>query len=270
MTFDPSETVTGIRGVPDYSTLDFREPVHDVALVIPVLNENGRVLEQLHEIGLQKPAVDIVIADGGSTDGSTNPAVLKALGVTSLLTKFGAGRLSAQLRLAIHYCLARRFQAVITMDGNGKDGAAGIAAIDASLRSGCDFVQGSRFVRGGRAVNTPLSRYIAIRFVHAPLISLASHHWYTDTTNGFRGHSRRLLEDPRVDPLRDEFESYELLAYLPVRAAQLGFRVSEVPVTRAYPPGQATPTKIHGMRAHASLLRTLLKAARGDYAPSPR
>ncbi len=96
-------------------------------------------------------------------------------------------------------------------------------------------MQGSRFVPGGRAVRTPWARYLGIRLLHAPLISLAAGHRYTDTTNGFRAYSARFLSDPRVAPFRDVFSAYELHYYLAIRAARLGFRVAELPVTRTYP-----------------------------------
>lgn len=259
--------VTGVSGVPDYRVTPIAAKRHAYALVIPVLNENGRVTGQLRTIQAAHPDVDVIIADGGSTDGSTDPQVLAGLGVTMLLTKLGPGKLSAQLRMAIHFCLDAGYDAVITMDGNGKDGVDGIATVVAAIREGYDFVQGSRFVKGGVAQNTPGSRYLAIRLAHAPITSMGARHWFTDTTNGFRGHSRRLLADPRVEPLRDVFQTYELLAYLPIRASRLGYRVTEVPVTRVYPRGQAKPTKIHGTSAHANLVRILLDAVRGSYDP---
>jgi glycosyltransferase involved in cell wall biosynthesis len=262
--------VTDIGGVPDYTVTDFRPRTHIHALVIPVLNENGRITQQLEAIAAVKPAVDVILADGGSTDGSTDLESLNARGVTTLLTKTGPGKLSAQLRMAIHFCVETAYDAVITMDGNGKDGVDGIDTIASALHQGYDFVQGSRFVRGGVAKNTPPSRYVAIRLIHAPITSIGARHWYTDTTNGFRGHSRRLLTDPRVAPLRDVFDTYELLAYLPVRAARLGYRVTEAPVSRAYPKGEAKPTKIRGLSGHAGLLRILLNAAAGRYGPDVR
>lgn len=261
---------TGQIGVPAYQIARLSQPRHTVALVIPVLNENGRLLGQLQRIHAADSRVDVVIADGGSTDGSTEVNLLEALGVTTLLTKTGSGRLSAQLRMAIHYCLGSSYQGIITMDGNGKDNAADIAVFVEALRRGLDFVQGSRFIRGGAAINTPLLRYLGIRLVHAPLTSISAGKRYTDSTNGFRGHSRRLLEDPRVAPLRDDFDTYELLAYLPIRAARLGYRVAEVPVTRAYPSGGDTPTKIHGAKGHLRLLSILAKAGVGRYNPGPQ
>ncbi len=259
--------VTDVDGVPDYTIETFAPRRHDLALVIPVINENGRLTSQLDAISALAPDVDVIIADGGSDDGSTEADVLARRGVRALLTKTGPGRLSAQLRMGIHYALQQGYEGVITMDGNGKDDPAGIAVIAAALRAGNDFVQGSRFIPGGRAENTPWERYVAIRLIHAPITSLGARHRFTDTTNGFRGHSRALLTDPRVAPLRDVFTTYELLAYLPIRASRLGYRVCEVPVIRSYPRGEAKPTKISGTGAHTDLLKIVARAARGDYAP---
>jgi dolichol-phosphate mannosyltransferase len=63
------------------------------------------------------------------------------------------------------------------------------------------------------------------------------------------------------------FDTYELLAYLPIRAARLGYVCTEVPVTRAYPPAGEIPTKIHGRRAQLELVRILARAASGRYDP---
>jgi hypothetical protein len=99
-----------------------------------------------------------------------------------------------------------------------------------------------------------------VKLLHAPLISLAARHRYTDTTNGFRAYSRRLLLDDRVAPFREVFSRYELHYYLAIRAARLGYRVCEVPVTRCYPAGEAAPTKISPLRGNWLILRTLAAA----------
>jgi dolichol-phosphate mannosyltransferase len=267
VTFHFTSFINSVPGVPNYTSIKFREPTNDFALVIPVLNEGSRITQQLERIRESRIEFDVVVSDGGSTDGAITVEIMQSLGVSALLSKRGNGHLSAQLRMAIHYCLAAGYRGLVTMDGNNKDGIEGIERIGFLLHQGYDFVQGSRFIEGGQSINTPILRYAAIRAIHAPITSFASKHWYTDTTNGFRGHSRKLLEDLRVAPLRDVFDSYELLAYLPIRAARLGFRVGEVPVTRAYPKGVTIPTKIHGLRAHSSLFKVLIRAAIGSYNP---
>lgn len=254
-------------GVPTYTAENLNPSKFNLALVIPVINEGQRFLNQLKLISELKPNVDIIIADGGSTDGSTAIHALKQLGVTTILTISEPGKLSSQLRMAIHYVLNQNYLGLITMDGNGKDGVEGIPKFIVALNSGLDFVQGSRFIYGGKAVNTPFMRYLSIRFLHAPLTSIGAKYFYTDTTNGFRGHSRKLLEDPRVSPLRSIFQSYELIAYLPIRAGRLGFNVKEVPVTRSYPTNSKIPTKIRGINSHLKLIFILIKAILGHYNP---
>ncbi|UNK02051.1 glycosyltransferase [Ralstonia insidiosa] len=111
---------------------------------------------------------DIVIVDGGSTDGSLETTMLDANRVRTLLEKTAPGRLSAQLRCAYAYCLKEGYRSIVTIDGNDKDDPEAISRFIAALDDGYDFVQASRFVRGGQEENTPLSRSLAIRLIHAP------------------------------------------------------------------------------------------------------
>ena len=164
--------------------------------------------------------------------------------------------------MGFYYALQRGYNGIVTIDGNNKDSIEDMPRFLEKLDEGYDFVQGSRFVRGGKAIRTPLSRYLAVRLLHAPMISLAAKQRFTDTTNAYRAYSRHYLEHPDVQPLREIFVSYELLAYLSVRASQLGLRACEIPVTRAYPKGEKTPTKIKSIRGHFELIKILLNTMR--------
>lgn len=239
---------------------------HDHALVIPVINEGARIRGQLDRTRAAALPVDVIVADGGSTDGSLDPE-FTATRTRAVLTKTGPGRLSAQLRMAYAWALREGYRGIVTIDGNGKDGVGAVATVVERLIGGADYVQGSRYARGGVAENTPLERTIGNRLIHAPLLSLSGRTWLTDTTNGFRGYSRRYLTDPRVQPFRDIFMNYELLFYLTVRAGQIGMTVCEVPVERRYPAKAAVPTKITGAGAKADVFRQTFAAAMGRYAP---
>ena len=256
-------------GVPAYTSETFREKEHDYALLIPVINEGSRILSELKRalhFCVQEHA-DIILCDGGSTDGSMEEERLKRLKVNTLLVKKSAGKQGAQLRTGIDFALARGYKGVVTVDGNNKDSVEDVPRFIEKLREGYGYVQGSRFVKGGRAIRTPLLRLVAIRCLHAPVISLATGHVFTDTTNGYRAYSAAFLSDERVQPLRDVFVEYELLSYLSVRAVRTGYRVCEIPVTRCYPKTGKTPTKISFFSGNAGLVKCLFDAAAGKYDP---
>ncbi|MFM5907980.1 MAG: glycosyltransferase family 2 protein [Novosphingobium sp.] len=241
-------------------------------IVIPVINEGeriGRQLRAMAALGIPQ-AIDTVVVDGGSNDGSLGAELLEATGLRAVITKTGQGRLSAQLRCGYAWALLQGYDGVITIDGNGKDGVESLPNFAAALDDGFDYVQASRFIAGGEARNTPLSRWLAIRLIHAPVLSIAARHWLTDTTQGYRAYSARYLLDQRVQPFRTVFTGYELLAYLTVRAGQIGYRVKELPTSRVYPQGEAVPTKISGLAALWNLMAVMLKAFAGAYAPPRR
>ena len=240
----------------------------DYCVVIPVINEGERIvslLSNMHAIGIPAQA-DIIIVDGGSSDGSLELERLKALGVRALPLKTAPGKLSAQLRCAYAFALDQGYEGIVTIDGNDKDDPAPIPQFIKALASGVDFVQASRFLPGGVAENTPLSRDIAIRVIHAPMLSLSSGFHWTDTTQGFRAYSRRMLLDQKVSPFRDVFVTYELLAYLSYRAPKLGYRCTEMATSRRYPKGEV-PTKISAFRGNLSVLQILFSACMGKYNP---
>ncbi len=257
------------NGVPDYDAYALREKQSDYILLIPIINEGERIRTELaraQRAGIDR-LCDIVLCDGGSTDGSTETQALAALGVAALLIKRGPGKQGAQLRTGIQWALARGYAGILTIDGNNKDSIESVPLFLDKLRAGFDFVQGSRFIPGGEAVNTPKSRLLAVRLLHAPVISLTAGQRFTDTTNAFRAHSRRYLADERVMPLRDVFSGYELLAYLSTRWAKCGYRACEVPVKRVYPAQGRTPTKISPVRGNLELLCVLFANAFGRYNP---
>ena len=253
--------------VPEFDTLELCPKQHDFVLVIPVLNEGGRIQGQLRKLAALGHPIDIIIADGGSTDGSLEETFLQDVGVRARLTKTGSGKLSAQLRMAYAWALRQGYKGIVTVDGNGKDGMEAVSLFLQRLEDGYDYIQGSRYHPDGAHENTPLERTVANRMIHAPMLSLASGTKLTDTTNGYRGYSARYLLNPAVQPFREVFNAYELLFYLSVRAGQLGLRVTEIPVSRSYPRSGKTPTKIAGFSGKLKILQQTLAAALGRFTP---
>ena len=248
-----------LNGVPNFNCFEYTEKQHDYCVLIPIINEGERIkkeLERAIEYYVDDVA-DIIICDGGSTDGCTEENGLRTLRVNTLLVKDDIGKQGAQLRMGFHFAVNRGYKGVITIDGNNKDSIEDVPKFIEKLEEGYDLIQGSRFVKGGVAENTPFTRLIAVRLIHAPVISLTAGQWFTDTTNAYRGYSMRYLTDERVQVFRDIFMTYELLAYLSVRATQLGMKACEIPVRRSYPKTGKTPTKISFFKGNSELMKIL-------------
>ncbi len=254
--------------VPSFDVSMWLGREHRYCVIIPVINEGERIKSLLTRMAACSVSLsaDIIIVDGGSTDGSLELSFLQSVGVRGLILKTGFGKLSAQLRCAYAFALDQGYEGIITIDGNDKDDPEAIHDFIRALTDGVDFVQASRYLKGGVAVNTPLSRDFAIKFIHAPMLSIASGFKWTDTTQGFRAYSRKMLLDPKIDIFREVFTTYELLAYLSYRAPKLGYRCVELATVRRYPKGEV-PTKISAFKGNLSVLLVLFKACLGKYNP---
>jgi len=257
-------------------TLAWEPPVYQVreffakrtryCICITVFNEGDRIRNQLARMKSQAHLADILIADGQSSDGSTDPDFLKQMGVQALLTT-GEYGLSTATRMGVAYAMEHGYEGIVTIDGNGKDGVEALPDFLAELDNSYDLVQGSRFMKGGFHKNTPWDRRLGIHWIMVPLLALSCGYRYSDPTNAFRAMSSRFLKDPRVQPMRRVFVRFNLQLYFIFRAARLGFRVKEIPVVRVYPDDGTVPTKIHGLRLRFLNLLEFLWVIAGRYNP---
>ncbi len=251
--------------MPAHTSLTLHPHNCSVALLIGVLNEGAQFTRQLDALQPYREQVDIIIVDGGSTDGATSPEALAGKIRTLLVNTSSQRGLSVQYRIGLAHALNEGYDAIIMMDGNGKDGPAAIPRFLEALSGGAHFVQGSRFLPGGEHENTPPLRVFGIRFVFNPLMGLATGHRYSDAMNGFKGVSRGFLTHPRLQPFREVFCGYNLQYYLNYMAPRLGLRIMEIPVSRKYRTGVRVQSKITSPRAYFRVLGELLATVTGRY-----
>lgn len=261
-----------IKNIPDkwqfpaFDVTEFFSKKNKYCVCVFVINEGEKVQKQLEKMSVYSNIIDVIVADGGSTDDSLSENFLARNKIRTLLTKNGSGKLSAQMRMAFTWALSEGYEGVVVVDGNGKDDIAAIPNFVRLLDEGYDHIQGSRFIKGGKAINTPLERLIAVKLIHAPLISLAARNIHTDTTNGFRAYSANLLKDDSIAVFRDIFATYELHYHLAIESSRdNNFKIIETPVTREYPKKGKTPTKISPIKGNIKVLYILVNAISGRY-----
>ena len=137
-----------IKGVPQFRCWEYEKKHSEYIVLIPIINEGDRIIKELRRAMKYNipDYADIVICDGGSTDGSTASNRLKALKVNTLLVKEDIGKQGAQLRMGMWWALQRGYKGIITIDGNNKDSIEDVTKFIDKLKEGYDFIQGSRFI----------------------------------------------------------------------------------------------------------------------------
>ena len=231
-----------------------------VAVVIPALNEAekiGAVIDAVPRDG----RFEIIVVDDGSTDGTGD--VARAHGVATVIrheTRTGKGvALLDGWRAGIAH--GRRYLAIVDADGQ-HDASQLSGALDHLVDSNADYLQGSRWMKGGKTVGDPGPRGFGTH-VYSAIFSVLVMRRFTDATNGFRIFRASMLDHPEINLDQAWLSSYDLEPYLLYKAVRLRFKVIDHPITVHY--HRDGFTKMKGPRdwwrlfRPAVLLRTGLK-----------
>jgi dolichol-phosphate mannosyltransferase len=231
-----------------------------VIAMAPAWNEEAKIGEVVRRT--PRDLVDeVLVIDDGSTDRTVEVAQELGARVIPMGRVAGVG---AALRAGYDYALAEGFDVAVVMAGNNKDAPEEIPLLLDPIAEGrADYVQGSRFLKPDANFGPmPFYRKLATR-LHPLLFSLVARRWVTESTNGFRALHRRVLEDERIDLHQDWLDEYELEPYLYLRTIQCGYRTTEVPVTKVYPPRALGQTKMRPITGWWSILRPLFLVGLG-------
>jgi dolichol-phosphate mannosyltransferase len=231
-----------------------------VAVVIPALNEAekiGAVIDAVPRDG----RFEIIVVDDGSTDGTGD--VARRHGVAYVIrheSRMGKGvALLDGWRLGIAH--GRPYLAIVDADGQ-HDASQLAGALDHLLETNADYLQGSRWMKGGQTFGDPGPRGFGTH-IYSVIFSVLVMRRFTDATNGFRIFRASLLDHPEIDLDQPWLSSYDLEPYLLYKAVRLGFKVIDHPITVHY--HNDGFTKMKGPRdwwrlfRPAVLLRTGLK-----------
>ena len=224
-----------------------------IICIAPCYNELNKIDKVVKKV--KKTIVDeVLVVDDGSTDNSPETAKVQGATIISLSKTHGVG---FALRKGIQYAIANKFDIIVVIAGNNKDNPNEIVKLlEPITRKGYDFVQGSRFKKGGRYGAMPLYRIIATR-IHPLLFSIISRKWITESTNGFRAFKASIFRDKRIDIWQPWLDKYELEPYLYFKLIKLGYKTTEVPVTKLYPPKQLGYTKMKPITGWWSIFKPL-------------
>ncbi len=229
-----------------------QEPL--VAVIIPALNEVGkigRVLDKLPRDG----RFEAIVVDDGSTDGTGDEA--RAHGAALVVRHAVRSGVGAAIRDGWAAALTRKRPYLALLSGDDQhDPTELIAAFEALLAAEADYLQGSRWVPGGKVVGATGGRGLGTR-VYSIAFSILAGHRVTDATNGFRIFRSTMLDDPNINLYQSWLTSYDLEPYVLYKAVRNGYHVIEHPVTVVYHATEGY-SKMRGIRDWWRLFRPAL------------
>ncbi len=222
-----------------------------VAVIIPALNEAGkigRVLDKMPRDG----RFEAIVVDDGSTDGTGDEA--RAHGAAVVVRHDQRGGVGAAIRDGFATAMKRERPYVALLAGDDQHVPSELGpALDTLLAERADYVQGSRWREGGR-VEGPIGHRSFGTRLYSLVFSVLVFRRVTDATNGFRIFSTAILRDPRVRMDQEWLTSYDLEPYLLYKSIRLGYKTIEVPCTVVYHAKEGY-TKMRGLKDWWRLFR---------------
>jgi len=224
-----------------------------VAIVIPV-RDPGRSFESLLERLVEMvPARRVLVVDDGSEGVDWGLIRAKGLNVVRHGSNQGKG---AALKSGFRWALENGFEAVVTLDADGQHDCRDMLLLfEAMKKTGADLVVGSRMER---PTGMPLLR-LAVNKLTSGIVSLLAGVRLRDTQSGFRLIKRDVLNSVRLRTSRYDTES-EIL----IKAARMGFTVTEVPVKSIYPGGKSHISPLADSLRFIALVVRSLRWLRGQ------
>jgi len=225
-----------------------------VLAVLGCLNEEGKIGNTIRKI--PGDIVDqVVMVDDGSTDNTAREAAEAGAKVIRHERNMGAG---AAYRTGHLYGRDHGFDILVAIAGDDQDLPEEIPRLlDKIIDEGYDYVHGSRWLPGGKRLNHPLSRSFLTK-LYSWIFTVLVGRKITDGTNGFRAFKSSILNDKRINLQQDWLDRYEMEPYLYYQVIKLGYKFTEVPVTKYYPEEKAVGfTKMAPFKGWWSIIRPL-------------
>jgi dolichol-phosphate mannosyltransferase len=198
-------------------------------IVLPTFDEAGNIAEVLRRIRAAAPAVDVLVVDDASPDGTADRARVMAreLGHIDVLVRPHKDGLGNAYRRGFEVGFERGYDVLLQMDADLSHDPADIPRLLAPLDNGADAVVGSRYVEGGSSPRWPWYRRALSRYGNRGAARLLDIE-VRDTTSGFRSYRASTLRS--IDVLDTRANGYGFQIETAYRISRAGHRVEEIPI----------------------------------------
>jgi len=214
-----------------------------ILVAIPALNEGptiGSVVLKARQF-----ASEVVVIDDGSSDDTAETAALAGAHVIRHARNLGKGM---AIRSAWLYAREKDHEALILLDGDHQHDPTDIPRLLEPILSGkADVALG---VRWGKTSGMPAYRRVGKRVLDYVTAAIVKNSAVTDSQCGFRGFSRRALEE--LEPTEN---GLVIESQMLVEALERRLRITEINVKARYDvEGSTYPPSRHGLEVLGGLV----------------
>jgi dolichol-phosphate mannosyltransferase len=202
-----------------------------ILVVVPTYDERENVFPLVSELLAQDDCIDVWVADDGSPDGTADAvreAMMRWPERVGLIQRGEKGGRGAAVIAAFRKGLAdpRGYDLLFEMDADFSHHPKDIGKFLEALKT-YEMVIGSRYVPGGGTSEWGLLRP-ALSWLANKYVALVAGVPVRDTTSGYRGYRREVLEATDFD--RIKIRGYVVHGEMAYQAWINGFRLGEVPI----------------------------------------
>lgn len=201
-------------------------------VIIPTYNEKENVEAIIRAVMVLPISFHVLIIDDGSPDGTAQ--IVKRLMADEFAERLFMIERAGKLGLGTAYitgfkwAIEHQYDYIFEMDADFSHNPNDLIKLHEALNEkGADVAIGSRYLTGVNVVNWPMGRvlmsYFASKYVRTVLgVTIR------DTTAGFVGYRREVLETIELDKIR--FKGYAFQIEMKYTAHKCGFTIMEVPI----------------------------------------
>jgi len=201
-------------------------------VIIPTYNEKENIEAIIKAVFALPVEFHVLVIDDGSPDG-TAAIVKRMIGEQTeerlfIVERQGKLGLGTAYIAGFKWAIEHTYDYIFEMDADFSHNPNDLVKLyEALANEGADVAIGSRYVTGVNVVNWPMGRvlmsYFASKYVRT-VLGIDVH----DTTAGFVGYKREVLETIELDKIR--FKGYAFQIEMKFTATKCGFTVKEVPI----------------------------------------
>lgn len=217
---------------------------HKTVAIIPAYNEQGKIGNVVKKLKKEKKWIHrICVIDDCSSDRTSKEAEKYGAVVIRHTNNQGVG---AAIRTGMEYAYKHHYSIGVILSGDDQHDPSELPLVlSPIIKDDYDFIQGSRYMKGGKTKNQNLFRKITTLF-YPVLFFLLTGRICTDVTNGFRGFKLdKIFNDKSINLGQSWLNRYELEVYLLYKVYRSRkYKRKEVPITIQYHNKEIGSTKM--------------------------